>query len=136
MQMSLIGQGVTMQKDALDTLEAFTARHGSGTHRELYEALTRPLVHFQETTLKTRQSQATVYKQDRSSTHNYVEPSVAIGPVSRGFKLNCLVGELPVKQRAIDAFWSKAYFEAQTVAGRQAVVDQEKEWRQSPREWV
>jgi hypothetical protein len=54
----------------------------------------------------------------------------------RGFVIRCLAAELPAKQRAIDAFWSKAYYEAQTEAGRRAVIEQEKEYRLEPRDWT
>jgi hypothetical protein len=87
--------------------------------------------------LKTRQSQATVYKADHSASHSADSgPQGMIRPTYRGFSISCEASELPAKQRAVDAFWSKAYFEAQTPAGRQAVVRQEREWRQAPREWV
>jgi hypothetical protein len=87
--------------------------------------------------MKARQSAATIYKPDRTAPSGAdSEPQGMAAPQYRGFVLHCLAGELPAKQRAVDAFWSKAYFEAQTPAGRQAVVQQEKEWRDAPREWI
>jgi hypothetical protein len=93
--------------------------------------------------MKTRQSQATIYKPDRAGPRTDPHHADAcpadrdeINPVYRGFKLNCLAAELLAKQRAIDAFWTTLYFETQTQAGREAVIAQEKEWRDAPREWA
>jgi hypothetical protein len=70
-------------------------------------------------------------KTDRATPH--IADSGPAGPISptyRGFRVSVAdAGELPAKQRAIDAFWSRAYFEAQTPAGREAVIAQEREWR-------
>jgi hypothetical protein len=93
--------------------------------------------------LKARQSQATIYKQDRArhySTGPHMTGACAadhgeIAPVYRGFKLTCTSTDLPRLQKAIDKFWLNAYFGAQTPAAREAVVQQEKEYRCAPREW-
>jgi hypothetical protein len=96
-----------------------------------------------DTALKTRQSPATIYKTDRKSAAegaHYADSCAAdrgeIYPVYRGFKLSCLSAELPAKQRAIDALWSRACFAAQDRAGREACIRQEREWRDAPREWL
>jgi hypothetical protein len=88
--------------------------------------------------LKTRQSQAMVYKQDHRAAPHVADsgPAGLISPQYRGFIIRCLAGELPAKQRQINEFWDRQYFSAMTPAGRQAVVDQEREWRDAPREWV
>jgi hypothetical protein len=93
--------------------------------------------------MKTRQSAATIYKTERKSAAtgaHYAGECAAdhglVSPAYRGFKISCLSAELPAKQRAIDEFWSRAYFAAQTPAARQAVIEQEKQWRDAPREWV
>jgi hypothetical protein len=89
--------------------------------------------------VKTRQSQATIYEYGRTTPHcvdSCPAGSGEIAPQYRGFQLHCLAAELPAKQRAIDRFWSDAYFKAQTEAGRRAVIAQEREWRDAPREWT
>jgi hypothetical protein len=93
--------------------------------------------------MKTRATNGTAYRQDRKTAADgahYADTCAAdrgeIHPVYRGFRVTCSASELPAKQKAIDGFWSRAYSAAQTPAARQAVIDQEREWRNAPREWV
>jgi hypothetical protein len=91
--------------------------------------------------MKIRQSAATVYKNKSTAAEpHYVDSCPAdsgeISPTYRGFRVTCLAAELPTRQKAIDRFWSDQYFAAQTPAARQAVVEQEKSWRDAPREWT
>jgi hypothetical protein len=90
-----------------------------------------------EVTLKARPSQATIYKYGRATSHiAESDPQGMVAPQYRGFTIRCEAAELPARQRAIDAFWSKAYYEAQSPVGRDAVIAQERKWRDAPREWT
>lgn len=76
--------------------------------------------------MKTRQSQATIYKTDRA-TPRYADDSRLgqIAPTYRGFVIRCEAAELPAKQRQVDEFWSRAYFSAQSQAARQLSIKSE-----------